>query len=257
MSLRPCLLALLLLSLSGCAGMIRSMIYYPPTAPLSLTGLPSGARMVEVETADGLALKGVHVPGEAAQPLLLVFHGNAASADAQAAWFAPLAVAGYSLLSAEYRGYSGNPGEPSQEGLAKDADAYLARARALAGDAPVYVVGHSLGGGVAFDLSRRHRLDMLVTLSTFTSVVDMAPSWAGWLVPDKYDNRNAVAVSDVPLLILHGRDDGVVPFAHGEALARAADAAGRRHLFMPVAGDHNPDVGDILAGLRVAERDLS
>lgn len=100
-------------------GLTRSRIFQPPSAPLSLTGLPAGARFVAVTTADDLALRGIVVEGTADKPVLLVFHGNASSAQSVIEWLAPLASAGYTIVAAEYRGYSGGPGKPTEEGLAR------------------------------------------------------------------------------------------------------------------------------------------
>lgn len=239
---------LALLAAAGCDGVVRDAIYHPPQGPLSLTGLPAGAEIVEVETEDGLTLSGITTPPRGDRPVLLLFHGNAASASGMLRWFAPMAEAGFGIVAAEYRGYSGNPGTPSQDGIAHDADTFLALAEELAGDRPVIVIGHSLGGGVAFDLSRRTRLDALVTIGTFTSIEDMAPGWARGLVPDTYDNLAAIRTADEPVFLIHGRRDSVVPFDHSERLASAATMAGLTGGRTVLAtADHIPAAGDIAA----------
>lgn len=88
---------------------------------------------MDVTTADGLALRGVEVAGRPALPVLLVFHGNASAASGTVAWLAPLVAAGHGVVAAEYRGYSGTPGRADETGLAADADAFLAHAKAIAG----------------------------------------------------------------------------------------------------------------------------
>ncbi|MEM8694803.1 MAG: alpha/beta fold hydrolase [Pseudomonadota bacterium] len=235
-----------LLAGPGCDSVVRDAIYHPPEAPLSLAGLPAGTEIVAVKTADGLTLSGIATPARGDRPILLLFHGNAASASSMLRWFAPLAEAGFGIVAAEYRGYSGNPGTPSQDGIAYDADAFLTLAETLARDRPVIVIGHSLGGGVAFDLSRRARLDALVTIGTFTSIEDMAPAWGRGLVPDSYDNLSAVRAADEPVFLIHGRRDSVVPFDHSERLARAATQAGLAGGRTTLAtADHIPAAGDI------------
>lgn len=116
--------------------------------------------MLTVTTADGLTPHGASIPAKTGKPTLLVFHGNASSARVRSngsprSRRAPLAARSYGIVAAEYRGYAGNPDQPGEAGLMADAEAFYAAARAQAGGAPVYVVGHSLGSGVAFGLARQ------------------------------------------------------------------------------------------------------
>lgn len=242
----------LLLAGPTAAGPIQNRIYPAPTKPLSLAGLPEGASLVAVRTSDGLDLKGVAVPARDASPTLLVFHGNASSAADAARWFAPLVAKGYGLVVAEYRGYSGNAGSPDEAGLMADAEAFLALARSRAAGAPVWVVGHSLGGGVALGLSKRHKLEAVITIGTFTRLRAMAPKLARALVPDHYDNKAAVAALDEPYFLVHGTADDVVPASEGEQLHRAAGAAGKIGAsFVVMGADHRPR-GDQIAAIIAA-----
>jgi fermentation-respiration switch protein FrsA (DUF1100 family) len=228
----------------ACGNPVSGRIYPAPQAPLSLEGLPSGSRFVPVSTADGLTMKGILSPGRPDRPLLLVFHGNGSSAATAMRWLAPLGQDGYRILAAEYRGYSGNAGRPSEAGLRADARAFLAAARAEAAGQPVWVIGHSLGGGVGLSLSRVEKLDLLITVGTFTRLRDMAPAIARALVPDEYRNIDAVKAIDEPLFIIHGVRDDVVPWQQGEALHKAA--AGKLGCsFVLRDGDHQPPASDL------------
>lgn len=212
-------------ALTGCANIVRDRLYKPPTDVPPRAALAPDVRDVTVTASDGVTLRGFDVPGRPDKPVLLFFHGNASSAAGVTLWLRPLLDRGYGFVSAEYRGYAGNAGAPTQAGLARDADAFLAHARALAGTRPVYVVGHSLGAGVAFDLALRHRLDALVTIGAFASVRDMAPKVARAFVPDPFDNRAAAARLDEPLFLLHGEADAVVSPQNGNEIGRAANSA--------------------------------
>lgn len=238
-------------------GPISGIIYPAPTAALSLTGLPDKARMAEVTTADGLKLKGIVVPARAGRPTLLLFHGNASSAATAIQWLRPLVDAGYGVVSAEYRGYSGNPGKPDEAGLAADADAFFALARVEAGAGPLWIVGHSLGGGVAIGLATRVEADALVTICTFSRLRAMAPRLARALVPDAYDNAAAVAKLRMPFYLIHGTHDAVVPFREGEKLHDAASTArAGGATFAIIGADHVPPAELIAPVLATAEAHL-
>lgn len=240
------LLPFLFASTAAC-GQIHGRIYPAPTAPLTAAALPAGATVIRVTTRDGLSLTGAAVPARDGRPTLLVFHGNASSAAGTLIWFAPLIARGYRVVAAEYRGYSGNPGRADETGLAADADAFYTEARARAGTGRLIVVGHSLGGGVAFGLARRVRLEALVTIGAFTGLRAMAPKIARALIGDRYDNLAAVPLLDEPLFLLHGTADDVVPVAMGNALYHAAVAAKREGGAVVIDGaGHQPD-GALLA----------
>jgi fermentation-respiration switch protein FrsA (DUF1100 family) len=246
----------LLFSTPADAGAVTSRIYPAPTAPLTSQALPGTARIIEVVTGDGLRLKGAVTEGSADRPFLLVLHGNASSAAGTMTWLDPLAKAGFGILAAEYRGYSGNPGRPGEAGLVEDARAFLAEARRLAGKRQLWVVGHSLGGAVALSLSRGERLDLLVTVGTFTRLRDMAPTLARGLVPNEYDNRLAVKSLDEPWYLVHGTGDGVVPWKQGEELHKIAGSAKRPGAsFVVLGGGHRPDAATLLAVLATIEAD--
>jgi pimeloyl-ACP methyl ester carboxylesterase len=235
------------------AGAVRDRIYPAPTAPLSLDGLPAAARLASVRTGDGLTLEGIVLPARSGMPTLLVLHGNGSSAADAVRWLAPLAAAGYGIVAAEYRGYSRNPGRPDERGLAADADAFLALARAQAGDGPVWAFGHSLGGGVAVGLAIRSRVEALVTVGAFTRLRAMAPKLARAFVPDGYDNLAAVARLGAPWILIHGSADATVPLAEGRTLHRAAGIAGRRGAAVVLLdADHKPDAALLLGACEAA-----
>lgn len=256
----PMAVALLIASASGPveASSVRDRIYPAPLAPLSLGRLPGDAAIISVETSDGLSLKGIAQPARPGMPMLLIFHGNGSSAADTIDWFRPLGALGYGIVAAEYRGYSANPGVPDEAGLAADADAFYALARQRAGGAPVYVIGHSLGGGVAFILAGRHRLDALFTIATFTRLRAMAPRIARSLVPDAYRNEAAVPTLDEPFFLIHGLRDETVSAQEANLLHNAATDARRDGAsFVLADAGHHPDGATIAAIVEVARGKLA
>jgi len=229
-------------ALSGCAEFVRDFIYYPPLSDprAPLEGAPE---RISVSTTDGLKLTGGFHPPRGGRPVIVFFHGNASDLAGVAGWLNGVQADGLGLLMAEYRGYFGNPGTPSEAGLALDAEAFFAFAAERAGGADrVIVAGHSLGGGVAFGLCAQRRTRGLLTIGTFTATTEVAPAMAAPLIPDRFANNDQVAKLAMPLLIAHGDRDNVIPFAHGEALAAAAQTSNRAGAFLKLSGvGHSPD----------------
>ena len=236
------------------AGPVTDGIYPSPREPLSLEGLAAGTRLITVRTEDGLTLTGMEAAARPGMPTLLVFHGNGSSAAETIAWFAPAIAQGYGVVAAEYRGYSANPGRPSERGLASDADAFLIEARRAAGGGPVWIVGHSLGGGVALSLARRAPADVVVTIGTFTRLRDMVDGVVRAVVPDAYRNLDAVPGLSQPYFLIHGSADTVVPASHGQALHALAGTSHRTGAsFVVMGADHYPD-GEVILPILEAIR---
>jgi fermentation-respiration switch protein FrsA (DUF1100 family) len=151
------------------------------------------------------------------------------------------------VLAFDYRGYGHSTGRPSEPGLRRDACA--ARAALLDQDgvdpARVLYLGESLGGGVALALALERPPAGLILHSAFTSVRDLArihyPLIPRALVPDAYPSLRLIGRLALPLLVLHGERDEIVPLMHAEALADAARGPKRMHVF--AGAGHN----DLLA----------
>ena len=101
-------------------------------------------------------------------------------------------------------------------------------------------------GIVGLSLARTEKLDLLVTIGTFTGIRDMAPAMARALVPDDYRNLSAVPLLDEPYYLVHGLRDQIVPWQQGEALHKVAK--GRiGGSFLITDGLHHPRPADLTA----------
>ena len=207
----------------------RSLLYHPDRTPLEAeeAGLPADA-LVTTETEDYLTLRHFYVPpGDPEAPVVVVFHGNAGHAGHRVDKFTPLIAGGYGLFLAEYRGYGGNPGAPSEDGLIADGESVLAWLEAQGIGAPrIALYGESLGTGIVLALAQKQRARAIVLEAPFTSVANAAQEHypyipAKWLVRDRFDNMDRIEGVDLPILILHGERDSVMPSHHSEKLAEA------------------------------------
>jgi len=213
----------------------RKLLQTPADAKLEFSDLAFGA-------ADGKRLHGWWVPARApAIGHVLLCHGNAGNVGDRVTHVALLSAAGFDVLAFDYRGYGRSSGRPSERGTYLDARAARDEMLSRGGVdcARVLYLGESLGGAVALALALEVPPAGVILQSTFTSVRDMArlhyPRIPPALVPDAYPSLRRIPRLQVPLLVLHGARDEIVPLRHGEALVEAAPAPKRMHVF--------PDVG--------------
>jgi uncharacterized protein len=207
----------------------RHLLYLPGAARPELGDLTTlGVREVALTTADGLSLLSWYVPPCDLHPVIAYFHGNGGHIGYRADRLRWFARNGYGVLMAEYRGYGGNPGTPSEAGLVADGAAAL-DFLAAEGIAPrrVVIYGESLGSGVAVPLAAQREVASLILEAPFTSVADVAQHHysfmpAAALVRDRFDSLARIGDVKAPILVLHGERDRVVPPRFGRALFDAA-----------------------------------
>lgn len=216
----------------------RSLIY--PTPPVAHQETFPGFEKVALRTRDGLKLHALHRPARPGLSTLIFFHGNGDSLRGAVAATGALAAAGYGVLLPEYRGYGGNPGTPTEDGLYRDGEAAL---RWLTDEhvplGRIVLVGNSLGSGVATELASKHPVAGLVLISGFTSLADVAAAHmrifpVRLLLKDRYENAAKLPFVAGRVLVLHGLDDTLIPPGHGTALARAATRSSLK--LVPEAG---------------------
>lgn len=210
-----------LLAAGGCA-LARDALYAPRSAPVAIASWTgSTPQTLAVATSDGLSLQGFYwppTPGD--RDVFLFFHGRGAHQGIGAKYAQYLRGRGDAVLVASYRGFGGNPGHPSREGMLKDAAAFIAKARQLAGtNARLWLVGHSLGAAVALQSACTDgHVAGVVTISAFADLRDAAPPLTRPFLPDQWDNRTAAHCVRAPLLILHGAQDKLVSPASAASL---------------------------------------
>ncbi len=228
----------------------RSLLFYPdPGRPDPGRWGAADFEPVETRTEDGLEITGWYrPPASADRPVVVLFHGNAGHVGHRVFKARELAGAGFGVLLAGYRGFSGNPGSPGEAGFMRDAAAQIGRLGSIGvGSDRLVLYGESLGTAVAVRIAhglagQGTPVAAVVLETPFTSLADVAQHHYP-LVPfrsiivDRFDALRDVAAVAAPILVLHGDRDDVVPQRLGRQLYDAA-ADPKEAVWIP-GGHHN------------------
>jgi len=248
---------LLLTALGGCT----SLFFQPYNGVVTTPGqFGIDYQPVEMQAADGTALFAWFLPARGEpRGTVLYLHGNAGNISTQFANVAWMPAAGFNVLAMDYRGYGGSEGRPSLDGVQLDIDAAMRALLARPDVDPkrIIVFGQSLGGALAIYYAahgeHRDRLRAVIADSAFSDYRLVAREKAAgffmtwlfqWLPDFTIDNRYApiaavASVSPVPLLLVHGEADSIVPAHHSQMLLE--EATGPKELWLV------PDAGHIQA----------
>jgi fermentation-respiration switch protein FrsA (DUF1100 family) len=223
----------------------RNMMYITSAAKPSLqeAGV-TGLEEISVKTDDGLSLFGWYKPSyPPSKPTIVWFHGNASNVGITLRRAVPYLTKGYGLLAVEYRGYAGNPGAPTEQGLYKDGRAFFEwlKAKGVA-ENNIIVYGESIGSGSAVQMATEYTVHTLILESPFTSTMDAAAFHypyvpVKWLIKDRYENIAKIKDIKSPLILAYGDQDRVIPHRLGQALFDAAPEPKSRIVIE--GGDHN------------------
>lgn len=205
-------------------------------------GMASGrapAGLERIADADGRDVAVLHLPNPSARYTIWFFHGNAEDLGDVEPELRALRDAGYAVFAHDYPGYGFSAGRPSEAGLhaaARAARRHLRETQRVPADRTI-LYGRSLGGGSAVQMAAEERVAGLVLQSTFTSIYRVMTQVR--LLPfDYFENERKLPGVGCPVLVIHGREDEVIPFGHGEALYAAAREP-KRALWIDGAGHNN------------------
>ena len=211
-----------------------------PAPPASYTDT---AEIIKLTTADGARISAVYLENPQATHTILYSHGNGEDIGLVRFLLEDYRRFGFAVFAYDYRGYGTSKGKPSEAAVYADIDAaydYLVKERKIAPES-IIALGRSLGGGAAVDLAARKPLGGLIMESAFVSafrVLTQAP-----LLPfDKFRNLPKMSRARCPVLVIHGAEDEVIAYWHGEKLFAAAPEP---KLLLRVEGAHHNDVFEV------------
>lgn len=227
---------------------LQRSFLYQPMQDWATTPDHYGAQTVSYQTNDGIDLTSWYCPPapESNKPVLVMFHGNAGNISHRAFKQKFFCNHGFGFMLAEYRGYGGNKGSPSETGLYSDARAALAWLTTDQGveTSEIILYGESVGSGAATQMALEHQqIKALILEAPFTSVPDAMGDALPWLKPfgfmvlDQYSNQTKAPYLEMPVFILHGNQDSVIPVHHGENLYDRISAPKEIKIFD--GGGHN------------------
>ena len=173
---------------------------------------------------------------------LLIFHGNAGDLSNRIYKLNELNKLEINILLISWRGFSGNKGSPTEKNLYQDAKAAIKwlNEQKIENE-QIILYGESLGSGVAIEIAKKNNFNGIILESPFTSIENSAKIYYPYLpvkllLKDKYDSISKIKMINIPILIMHGKKDDVVPFAMGKELFEKANTP--KHSYFTSEDDH-------------------
>lgn len=208
----------------------RNFLYFPAGERESIESLTgTHPEILKVTTQDDLSYDAWYWPAKTGQETLIFFHGNG---QAYQYWVNKMMThirLGYGVLFTDYRGYGGFKGRPSEQGIYKDARAFITtlntQKNILFDDMIFY--GESLGTGVAVQMATEFTPKALILESPYSGTNEVAKARfpifpVDFLMKDQYRSIDKITALKMPKLFLHAQHDGIIPIRFGKALFEAA-----------------------------------
>ena len=208
----------------------RSLMYHPQENNYSGDQLKVEVEKVKITTSDNINLLGwFHKKDLKKFKTIVYFHGNAGNLENRIHKLNHFKDMDVNFLLIAWRGFSGNQGKPSEKGLYNDGNSAILWLKNLGlKDNDILLYGESLGTGVATEIAQNNNFAGLVLETPFTSMIEAAKNFYPYipvalLLKDKYDNQNKIKNINMPVLVMHGEADQIVPFWMGEKIFEMAN----------------------------------
>jgi len=211
-----------------------SIIFQPPQ-----TDYRDTSATLKIKSRDGVQISAVYLANPQATYTILFSHGNAEDLGTLAPELEDIRAMGFSVFAYDYHGYGTSGGKANERNAYEDEEAayeYLTQVLHVSADR-IIAHGRSLGGATAIDLASRKPLGGLIVESSFISAFRVVTGYP--IFPfDKFRNIDKIKQVHCPVLIIHGRQDEVIPFWHGARLFELANAP-KTNLWVDGAGHNN------------------
>lgn len=207
---------------------------------------------VSIKTSDGLSLAAWYRDVESKNYTIIYLHGNASNLGWKAYLYKLLSNLEFGVLALEYRGYFGNPGSPSEEGLYEDARSainFLVNEKNISSE-NIILIGRSLGTGVAIKMATEFDLHSLILFSPYDSIAEVAQLhyWylpAKYMIKDRFDALSIAHKVEEQVFIFHGNDDDIIPITNGRNLYEAIKSQ-KEFIELQGKGHNDIDLKNIL-----------
>jgi len=224
---------------------MQPVFLYSPVREIPYTPGELGLDFEKVafKSADGLQLNGWYIPAENSKLTVLFCHGNGGNMMHRLDSINMFYNLGLNCFIFDYRGYGNSEGKPGEEGTYLDAMAaykWLTEEKKISAD-DIIIFGRSLGGSIAAQLASKVGVAALVIESAFTSYVDIGRKFypympVRWFASFSYKTIDYLKSVHCPVMVIHSRNDEVVPFEFGLELYEAANEPRE---FVEIFGSHN------------------
>lgn len=219
------------LAYAGLVFFLQRSLIFPRSVipPLTDPIRPQDAEVLSIPTGTE-SVEAWFIPADATFsapcPAVIFAHGNAELIDFWPEYLKPLSQNGIHLMLVEYPGYGRSKGRPSEKSITRAFTAAYDQliARKTVDPGRIILFGRSIGGGAICDLANARPSAGLILLSTFTSIRSFAPAYGlfPFMIRDPMDNLGVLRQYPRPVLILHGKQDELIPYFHAKALASIA-----------------------------------
>lgn len=231
------------LGLMGVAFAAQRTLLFP--APKREPGtLPAEQGFRRLERPGAPVVDVLHLPAPEGAPTVVHFHGNGEEIGYLRGLGAELHARGLGFLAVEYPGYGAMPGSPSERGIYEVAEVALAELRASGvGPESTVLSGRSIGTGVAVEMARRGHGARMVLLSPYTSIVELGQRAMPFLpvrllMRDRFLSEEKAPGISIPVFIVHGEEDEIIPVEMGRRLGQRFPRA----TVVTVPGAHHNDL---------------
>jgi len=204
---------------------------------------PNEIEKVKITTKDKIDLIGWFYNRDLEEfKTILFFHGNAGSLENRTYKLNHFKNLNLNFLIIAWRGFNGNKGKPNEMGLYEDAKSAIKWLKAKGiKEKNIILYGESLGTGVAVEVAQNKNYAGVILESPFTSMVNMGKKYypffpVSLLLKDKFESYKKINNIFVPVLIMHGKVDKIVPYDMGKKMYELANEP--KFFYSQEYGDH-------------------